>query len=76
MQGTKNNKRKFLSSGQVLDIIKWFHIWGVKDLLDLPGHVMKYVIIEDRLLEALRMKWQDTNMSKMKYNIANANHQW
>ena len=55
---------------------KWFERWGVKDLLEIPGDAMKYVIIEDRLLEALRMKWQDTNMSKMKYNIANANHQW
>ena len=56
--------------------LKWFNIWGVNDLLELTHHAMKYVITKDILLEALRMKWQDTKMSKMKYNIANANHQW
>ena len=34
----------------VLDIIKWYKRWGVKDLLELSSDAMKYVIIEDRLL--------------------------
>ena len=46
---------------------------GVKDLLDLSGNAMKYMIIEDRLLHALRMKWQDANMSHFGYYIANIN---
>ena len=46
-------KRKILSNGWVLDIMKWFKRWGVKDLLELSNDVMKYVTIEDRLLEAL-----------------------
>ena len=40
----------------VLQIMKWFKIWLVKDLLELSSDAMKYVIIEDRLLEALRVK--------------------
>ena len=31
---------------------------GTKDLLELSDDVVKYVIIEDRLLETLRMQWQ------------------
>ena len=69
-------RAKILLFGQVLEIMKSFKRWIVKDLLELSSDAMKYVIIKDRLLEALRMKWQDTKMSKMKYNIANANHQW
>ena len=34
----------------VLDIIKWFKRWEVKDLLELSSDAIKYVIIEDRLL--------------------------
>ena len=39
---------------------------------------MKYVIIADRLLEALWMKWQDANVRKiatLEYYIANINPQ-
>ena len=43
--------------------MKWFKRWGVKDLLELLGDAMKYVIIEDRLLEALKKKWQDCKIS-------------
>ena len=46
---------------------------GVKDLLDRLGDAMKYVIIEDRLLEARRMKWQDGKMLHLRYYIANVN---
>ena len=37
---------------------------GSKISIGAPDHAMKYVI-EDRLLEALRMRWQDTKMSKL-----------
>ena len=56
MQATKTNKNKILSSFWVLDAMKWFKRCGVKELLELSGDAMKYVIIEDRLLEALKIK--------------------
>ena len=37
---------------------------GVKDLLELSDNPMKYVIIEDILSEALRMKWQHAKQEK------------
>ena len=55
--------------------MKWFKIWGVKDILELLGDIMKYVIIEDRLLEAPRMKWQDAKISKLECYIANIDPQ-
>ena len=51
--------------------MKWFKRWGVEDLSEFFGDVMKYVIIEDRLIKALKMKWQDAKMSKLEYYIAN-----
>ena len=45
---------------------------GVKDLLKLSSVAMKYVIIEDTLLEAPRVKWlQGVKMSNLEYYIAN-----
>ena len=55
----------------MFDIIKWFKRRGVKYLLELLGDVMKYVIIEDRLLEVLMMKWQYAKMPKLEYYVAN-----
>ena len=43
----KTNKSKMLSSSWVLNIMKWFKRWGVKDLLQLLGDTMNYEIIED-----------------------------
>ena len=40
-------------------------------MLEFLGNVLKYVIIEDRLLEALRVKSQDAKMSELEYHIAN-----
>ena len=39
--------------------MEWFKTWGVKDLLELPGDAdaIKHVTIQDRLLEALKVKW-------------------
>ena len=50
----KNNKRR------------WFKKWEVKELFELLGNAMKYVIIEDRLLETQRMNWQGAKMSKLR----------
>ena len=47
----KTNKTKILSCGWVLEIRKWFKRWGIKDLLELFGDTMKYMIVEDILLE-------------------------
>ena len=45
-------------------------------LSELSGDVIEYVFIEDRLLEALRMKWWwDAKMSNLEYYIANINPQ-
>ena len=51
----KNHKSKFLSSSWVVDIRKWFRRWGMDDLLELLGDTMQYVMIEERLMESLRM---------------------
>ena len=51
----KTNKSRILVSGWVLDSMKWLKNWRVKGQLDLFVDVMKYVIIENRFLEALRM---------------------
>ena len=51
----KTNESKILSFGWVLDVMKCFTRWELKELLELLDNAMKYVIIEDRLLEALRM---------------------
>ena len=56
--------------------MKWFKRWGVKDLLELSGDAMKYVIIEDRLIEALRMKCHDGKMSNFECYVVNINPQY
>ena len=46
-------------------------------LLELFDDVIKYAFIEDRLLEALRMKsWRVVKMSNLEYYIANINPQY
>ena len=69
----KNHKGKILSSGWVLDIRKWFGMLGVEDLLELPSDAMQDAIIEERLIESLRMTWEDVKRSKLEYYIANIN---
>ena len=54
-----NHKSKILSFGWGFDIKKWFRRWGVDDLLELSGNAMQYVMIEERLVESVRMKWED-----------------
>ena len=39
----KSSKRSILSIGWVLDIMKWFKRWGVKEKLEQSGDVMKHV---------------------------------
>ena len=46
-------------SDWVVDIKKWFKRWDVEDLLELSSDVMKYVVIEERLMEPLTKKWKD-----------------
>ena len=48
---------------------------GVDDLLELLGDVMHYVMIEERLVEYKRMKWEDAKRKKLEYYIANVNHE-
>ena len=43
------------------------------DLLELSGNVMQYVMIEENLMEPLRMKWEDAKRTKLEYCIANGN---
>ena len=45
----------------------------VKATLELLGDAMKYVVFQNRLLEAIMMKWEDAKMSKLEYYIANSN---
>ena len=56
--------------------MKWFKRWGVNNLWEILGDVIKYVTIKDKLLQALRMKWQYAKMSKLEYYIANINPQY
>ena len=51
--------------------MKWFKKCEKKKLLELVGKAMTYVIIEDSLLEELRMKWEDAKLSELEYYIAN-----
>ena len=43
------------------------------DLLELSGDIMLYVMIEERLVESLRMTWEDVKRTKLEYYIANVN---
>ena len=53
--------------------MKCFKRWRIKDLMEFSNDVIKYVIIEDKLIEALRIKCQDAKMSILEYYIANSN---
>ena len=46
---------------------------GVDDLLGLSGNDMQYVMIEERLMESLRNKWEDAKRTKLEYYITNIN---
>ena len=48
---------------------------GSEDVLELSGDAMMYVVIDDRLLGTLVMKWQDAKVSKLEYYIENTNPQ-
>ena len=43
----------------------------VEDLLDLKSNAMKYIVIEERLMDPLRKKWKDAKGTKLhcKYQI-------
>ena len=38
---------------------------SVEDLLELSSHVMNYAVIEERLMEPLRNKWEDAKKTKL-----------
>ena len=42
-------------------------------LLELSGNAMHYVMIEERLVESLRMKCEDAKRTKLQHYIANVN---
>ena len=69
----KTHKSKILSYGWVIDIKKWFKRWDVEDLLKLSSGVMKYIVIEERLMDPLRKTWKDAKRTKLEYYIANIN---
>ena len=41
--------------------------------LELSSDAMKYVVIEERLMDPLRKKWKDAKRTKLEYYIANIN---
>ena len=45
----------------------------MEDLLELSSDAMKYVVIEERLMDPLRKKWKDAKRTKLEYYIANIN---
>ena len=69
----KNHKSKILSSGWVVDIKKWFKRWDVEDLQELSSDAMKFVVIEERLMDPLRNKWKNAKRAKLEHYIANIN---
>ena len=44
-------------------------------MVELFGDTLKYMIVENRLLEALRMRWQHDKMSNLEYYIVNISNQ-
>ena len=43
----------------------------MENLLELSSDTTKYVVIEERLMEAHRNKWEHVQITKLKYYIAN-----
>ena len=41
------------------------------ELLELSGDTMQCVMIEERLVESLRMKWEDAKRTKLESEIGN-----
>ena len=55
----------------VVDIKKWFKGWDMQDLFQRFSDVMKYIVIEENLIEPPRKKWDDAKRTKLEYYIAN-----
>ena len=49
------------------------HILSLPCLLERSSNTMQYVMIEERLMESLRNKWEDAKWTKLEYYIANIN---
>ena len=45
----------------------------MEDLLELSSDAMKYIVIEERLMDPLRKKWKDAKRTKLECYIANIN---
>ena len=43
------------------------------DVLELSDNAMHYVMIEERLVESLRMKWEDAKRTMLEYCFPNIN---
>ena len=49
-------------------------VWNVEDLLELLSDPVKYVLIEERLMDPLRKKWKfDAKRTKLEYYFADIN---
>ena len=46
---------------------------GCDDLLELSDDSMHYIMIAERLVESLGMKWEDVGRTKLEYCMANVN---
>ena len=53
----------------VVDIKKWFKGWDMQDLFQRFSDVMKYIVIEENLIEPPRKKWDDAKRTKLEYYI-------
>ena len=63
----------YLSFNSISTTLESSKRWTLDDLLQLSGDAMHYVMIEERLVESLRMKWEDAKRTKLEYYIANVN---
>ena len=63
----KVHMSKILSFGWVIDIEKCFKRQGVEHLVELSSDAMEYILIEERLMEPLRKKWEDAQRKKERY---------
>ena len=63
----------YLSFNSISTTLESSKRWTLDDLLQLSGDAMHYVMIEERLVESLRMKWEDAKRRNLEYYIANVN---
>ena len=72
---------KRITKAKSYNLFGWFDIkkWSkdtwvyLEDLLKLSNGATKYVVIEERLLEPLKKKWEDAKRTKREHYITNIN---